>query len=162
MRRAERAISREEALAALAAAEYGILSMTGPAGEPYGVPLNFVLTEDGTAILFHSAIEGRKLVYLRARPYAHFSVVCAAQVVPEALTTAYTCVMVEGAVTEVTDPEEKKRCACLIASRYAPGRDASGYAGRSAPRYVVLRMSVDGVSGKRRPLPGMAERNKLA
>ena len=157
MRRAERSMSREEALAALQQAEYGVLSVTGADGEAYGVPLSFAISADGGALLFHCAVEGRKLSALRAHAQAHFTAVAAAQTVPEALTVAYTCVMVEGKVSEVSDPADKQRCAQHIAARYAPGLDTSAYAARAEHKYVILRMDIEELSGKHRPRPGAEE-----
>ena len=43
MRRSERQTSREQALSILKRADYAVLSRIDPDGEPYGVPLSFVL-----------------------------------------------------------------------------------------------------------------------
>ena len=45
MRRKDRQVSDEEAMAYLKAAEYGVLSTVGPDGEPYGVPLTYAVEE---------------------------------------------------------------------------------------------------------------------
>ena len=47
MRRKDRQVSDEEAMAYLKAAEYGVLSTVGPDGEPYGVPLTYAVEEAG-------------------------------------------------------------------------------------------------------------------
>ena len=53
MRRKDRQVSDEEAMAYLKAAEYGVLSTVGPDGEPYGVPLTYAVEEDGNLTAFH-------------------------------------------------------------------------------------------------------------
>ena len=50
MRRKDRQVSDEEAMAYLKAAEYGVLSTVGPDGEPYGVPLTYAVEEDGKGL----------------------------------------------------------------------------------------------------------------
>jgi hypothetical protein len=51
LRRQDRAITEEEALALLNKAEYGVLSTVPENGEPYGVPLNFCVIDH--CIYFH-------------------------------------------------------------------------------------------------------------
>jgi hypothetical protein len=51
LRRQDRAITEEEALALLNKAEYGVLSTVTENGEPYGVPLNFCVIDH--CIYFH-------------------------------------------------------------------------------------------------------------
>ena len=56
MRRADRAISREDALAVIDRCAYGTLSLIATDGTPYAVALNVV--RDGKKLFFHSAPEG--------------------------------------------------------------------------------------------------------
>ena len=63
--------SREEMEAILRAIPLGYLGMA-MGGEPYVVPLNYAYI-DGK-ILFHCALEGKKLDYLAANPRVCFSV----------------------------------------------------------------------------------------
>lgn len=51
LRRAERAMPRDEALAVLDAAEFAIVSTVDDDGMPYGVPLSFV--RRGDTLYFH-------------------------------------------------------------------------------------------------------------
>ena len=72
MRRKDRQVSDEEAMAYLKAAEYGVLSTVGPDGEPYGVPLTYAVEEDGKGLVFHCARDGYKLACFGANPRVQF------------------------------------------------------------------------------------------
>ena len=67
MRRADRAISREDALAVIDRCAYGTLSLIATDGTPYAVALNVV--RDGEKLFFHSAIAGLKVDSLRENPH---------------------------------------------------------------------------------------------
>ena len=64
MRRADRAISREDALAVIDRCAYGTLSLIATDGTPYAVALNVV--RDGKKLFFHSALSARKSAGLPA------------------------------------------------------------------------------------------------
>ena len=96
MRRKDRQVSDEEAMAYLKAAEYGVLSTVGPDGEPYGVPLTYAVEEDGKGLVFHCARDGYKLACFGANPRAHFVAVQETNVLPEEFSIEYKSVMVSG------------------------------------------------------------------
>ncbi|HIU16857.1 MAG TPA: pyridoxamine 5'-phosphate oxidase family protein [Candidatus Avidesulfovibrio excrementigallinarum] len=148
MRRTDRQISREEAMELLKRAEYGVLSTVGPDGEAYGVPLTFALDEESGTLLFHCATAGRKLDCLRAHPRAQFVVVADTKVLPDVFSIEYTSAMVEGTVEILDDPDVKKKSAVKIAAKYSD-KDASAYAASAVDKYLILRMTVAAVSGKR-------------
>ena len=89
MRRKDRQVSDEEAMAYLKAAEYGVLSTVGPDGEPYGVPLTYAVEEDGKGLVFHCARDGYKLACFAANPRAHFAAVQETNVLPEEFSIEY-------------------------------------------------------------------------
>lgn len=148
MRRKDRLISEKDALEILRTAVYGVLATVGPDGEPYGVPLTYALDEDGDSLLFHCALEGRKLDNLRSHPTAQFSAVAETRVLPEEFSIEYRCAMATGRVAEVTDREEKKRCALRLAAKYSD-RDADRYTERLIDRTCILRLYIEHLSGKR-------------
>ena len=96
MRRKDRQVSDEEAMAYLKAAEYGVLSTVGPDGGPYGVPLTYAVEEDGKGLVFHCARDGYKLACFAANPRAHFVAVQETNVLPEEFSIEYKSVMVSG------------------------------------------------------------------
>ena len=102
IRRKDRQVSDEEAMAYLKAAEYGVLSTVGPDGEPYGVPLTYAVEEDGKGLVFHCARDGYKLACFGANPRAHFVAVQETNVLPEEFSIEYKSVMVSGLLEERT------------------------------------------------------------
>lgn len=148
LRRKDRLLADHETLEILRTAEYGVLATVGPEGEPYGVPLTFALDEDEQHLLFHCAPEGRKLDNLRAHPKAHFSAVGGTRLLPEEFSIEYRSAMAAGPVAEVTDREEKKRCARRIAKKYSD-TDPEQYIERAIDRTCILRMTIEQRGGKR-------------
>lgn len=133
MRRANRSLSPQACLDRLRQGEWGVLCLTAPDGQPYGVPLNYALLEPGPAapdrikdgvpktkereepaespapvgysLIFHSARAGLKVDMLTAAPQACFTVVVLAEAVPSALSTRYESVLAFGPVRRL-DPGE--------------------------------------------------------
>ncbi|MDR3050995.1 MAG: pyridoxamine 5'-phosphate oxidase family protein [Oscillospiraceae bacterium] len=151
LRRAERAISTQEAWLVVETENHGVLSVTGDEGWPYGIPLNHVLL-DG-ALYFHCAKAGHKLDALAAEPRACFTVVrgpleAPADILPNTLGT-YESAVVFGHVSLVADADRVAALEALCA-RYAPARvgDAAYFA-KHMPGVAVLRMAVSHITGKR-------------
>ena len=147
MRRKDRQASGGEALEYLRTAEYGVLSVVGPEGEPYGVPLTYAL-EEGKSLVFHCAREGRKLVCFAANPRAHFVAVASTNVLPEEFSIEFTSVMAEGRLEEIEDRDEKIRCVQIVAAKYSD-TSAAGYASRAVDKIRVFRLNIEALSGKR-------------
>lgn len=122
MRRKDRQVPDEEAMAYLKAAEYGVLSTIGPDGEPYGVPLTYAVEADGKSLVFHCARDGYKLACFAATPRAHFVAVESTNVLPRDFSIEYKSVMVSGRLEEVEDRDEKIRCAQVVSDKQAPQR----------------------------------------
>ena len=101
MRRKDRAITEEEALALLNKAEYGVLSTVNENGEPYGVPLNFCVIDH--CIYFHCAVEGQKIDNIKQNESVSFCVVGNTEILPDKFGTKYESVIVSGEVEEVFD-----------------------------------------------------------
>ena len=89
VRRKELETTEEQAMAILKRSAYGTLSMVMPDGSPYGVPVNFYLSERENAIFFHCAKDGEKIRCIRHCPKVSVSAVAEYTVVPEDLTTLY-------------------------------------------------------------------------
>ncbi len=103
MRRKDRSISENEAQQILIKGEYGVLSLAK--GEvAYGIPLSYCYHE--RSIIFHSAIEGRKIVFLTENPRCSFCVVGETKTLPESFGTCYQSAIVEGTVFELFNKEK--------------------------------------------------------
>ena len=101
LRRKDRAITAEEAIALLNKAEYGVLSTVTENGKPYGVPLNYCIIDH--CIYFHCAFEGRKIDNIKQSKSVSFCVVGNTEILPDKFGTKYESVIVSGEVEEVFD-----------------------------------------------------------
>jgi nitroimidazol reductase NimA-like FMN-containing flavoprotein (pyridoxamine 5'-phosphate oxidase superfamily) len=101
LRRKDRAISEEEAIALLNKAEYGVLSTVTENGEPYGVPLNYCFIDH--CIYFHCAVEGQKIDNIKQNKSVSFCAVGNTEILPDKFATKYESVVVSGEVEEVFD-----------------------------------------------------------
>jgi nitroimidazol reductase NimA-like FMN-containing flavoprotein (pyridoxamine 5'-phosphate oxidase superfamily) len=101
LRRKDRAITGEEAVALLNKAEYGVLSTVAENGKPYGVPLNFCVINH--CIYFHCAVEGQKIDNIKQNKSVSFCAVGNTELLPDKFGTKYESVIVSGEVEEVFD-----------------------------------------------------------
>ena len=106
LRRKDRAITNEEAMAILRKAEYGVLSTVSPDGKPYGVPLNFCLV--GSCIYFHCAVEGRKIDNIKNNKNVSFCVIGDTEILPDKFGTKYESVIVAGEIEESFDKDKQE------------------------------------------------------
>jgi len=147
MRRKDRELSREAALAVFDAAPFATLSMTD-GGRPYAVPVS--PAREGMTVYFHCAPEGRKLGCLRANPAVCLSAVSEAAAAPDKFTMYYASAVAFGEAHEVTDEAEKLAALRLICERFTPGNmaDFERAAGAGAPRTAVWRVELSEITGK--------------
>lgn len=156
LRRADRAVSRDEALAALDDAPFAVVSTVCEDGTPYGVPLSFV--RRGESLYFHATNEGG----LKAECFRRDARVCATAVTDVRaffeggdFSTTYRSALAFGRMREVTDSVEFKRALVDLCMKYVPGH--KGDIGRAmkaeGPRTAVWALDIDELSGKSRPGP---------
>ena len=149
MRRGEKAVDAAEAEAMLRAQDYGVLSVAGDSGYPYGVPVNYVY-DDGK-IYFHStSAESHKIEAIRRNEKVSFTVVGQHEVLPEKLNTRYSSVVVFGRARVLVSREERKEAVRLLLARLAPHlvKDAEKlYKAREA-ELVIVEISAEHISGK--------------
>jgi len=148
VRRQDRLLSEEEAVALLRVGEFGVLSMVSEQSGGYGIPLSFAF--DGEVIYFHCAPEGEKLKALAANNRVSFCVIGKTRVIPNQFTTAYESVLVNGTVALDLSDSEKLHALELILDKYSPDDKAVGmkYAEKSFQRPCVIRLDIASVSGK--------------
>ena len=149
MRRKKQLLSESDSTAILERGSYGVLSVLGDDGYPYGVPLNYIY-EDGM-LYFHCAKEGHKIDAIRREPKASFCVVDSDQLVAEEYTTYFRSVIAFGRVEIVEDAAEKRDIIIRLAKRFHPTdseqhRDA--LIEREFPPLCILRMKIEHMSGK--------------
>lgn len=149
LRRKDRAISREEAIAILNKAEYGVLSTVSENGEPYGVPLNFCIID--RSIYFHCAVEGQKIDNITQNKSVSFCVVGDTKMLPDEFTTNYESVVVLGDIEEVLDMKKQIALEGLL-HKYSPEFFDNGieYIESLRERTRVFRISINKLTGKAR------------
>ncbi len=131
--------------------DWGVLSLMTSDGAPYGVPLNYAWDEKAEVLVFHGALEGRKLSWTAIEPEACFTVVARGEVLAGQLTSAYTSVMAFGTLVRVTDREQTTQALRLLAQRCQPaGTDIDAYLENAADKTAVFFLKIQLISGKRR------------
>jgi len=152
MRRHDRQMNDPQTEELLRRGNWGVLSMNGAGGHPYGVPMNYAYA--GAAIYLHCAREGKKLTLIRADGRVSFCVVGQAEPLPDAFSTRYSSAMVFGRICEVDDEEEKRKALAALVEKHGAGGEyiekGRRYADEALRETVVLRIDIEHVTGKAR------------
>lgn len=106
--------------------EYGVLSLID--GEsPYSVPLNFAYLEN--SIIFHGAMEGKKISLIKTNPNASFSVVKSYSFLPSYFsnttsacpaTQFFASIFVSGQISIVSDVKLKSKALNALMQKMQP------------------------------------------
>ncbi len=149
LRRKDRAIPQEEAIALLKEAEYGVLSTTSENGKPYGVPLNFCLIDH--CIFFHCAVEGRKIDNIKQNKSVSFCAVGNTEILPDKFGTKYESVIVSGEVEEVFDMNKQIALEGIL-HKYSPEHIDKGikYIESLREKTRVFKITINKLTGKAR------------
>ena len=153
MRRKDRETTREEALAVLDHASWGVLSIVDSNNEPYCIPLS--PAREGEWLYFHCAMEGHKINILRSRPKVCIAFVGSAEFPEDHFTVIYESAIIFGTALELNSNEEKIHGLRIISERFTPGNmhafdnEASNMLARTA----VWKIHIDEITGKRRKKP---------
>ena len=149
LRRKDRAITEEEAIALLNKAEYGVLSTVSESGNPYGVPLSFCLIDN--SIYFHCAVEGEKIDNMEQNNTVSFCAVGKTKVLPDQFGTKYESVIVSGKVEEVFD-ENKQIALEGLLIKYSTDFFDKGmkYIESSGEKTRVFKIGIKKLTGKAR------------
>jgi len=149
MRRKDRAITEEDAIALLTKAEYGVLSTVTESGKAYGVPLNFCVIED--CIYFHCAVEGQKIDNIKHNRYVSFCIVGDTTILPDKFGTKYESVIVSGEVAEVFDMDKQAALEELV-HKYSPEFIDKGieYIASLKEKTRVFKIAINALTGKAR------------
>ena len=148
MRRKEKAMSEAESMEVLEKAEYGVLSTISTDNTPYGTPMNFACA-DG-AVYFHCAPAGHRMENIAANSSVCLNVVDSVVLMPEQFNTQYRSVTVFGTISEVADPEEKKKGLMAIVDKLSPDYQAAGmkYIESAFDDATVLKLEIAKMTGK--------------
>ncbi|MDO4516073.1 MAG: pyridoxamine 5'-phosphate oxidase family protein [Bacillota bacterium] len=117
IRRKDRQLPQEEALDLLNQGVYGVLSVTGDEGWPYGVPMHYVFLEGN--LYLHCAKEGHMLESIARDDRVCFTVVPRHELVPDHITALYESVMVFGTAALVEEADERQKILEALVDRLA-------------------------------------------
>ena len=147
LRRADRALTREEALSILARAETATVSLVTPEG-PYGFPISPVCV-DGK-LYFHSAMSGRKVEALECDSRCWVNAYTDVTPATDKFTTYFESAMAWGDLERVTDVQEIHTALKALCEKFTPKNmsDFSHALERSLPVTAVYALRLDHVSGK--------------
>lgn len=149
MRRKDREMPYEKAEELLNKGEFGVLSTVGADGQPYAVPISYVVKNG--SIYFHCARTGQKLDNLFHEPRICFCIVGGTCPVYEKnFSTYYESVIVYGKASKVEDHAEKTDALMMLARKYLPDHmdKAPADIARSLDLTAVYRISIDRLTGK--------------
>lgn len=160
LRRADRALSRDEALAVLDDAPFATVATVDEDGMPYNVPLSFA--RRGDTLYFHAAREGG----LKTDCFRRDLRACATAVVDVQaffedgdFSTSYRSAIAFGRMREVDDPAEFKHALVALCMKLVPAhRHDIGHAMEmEGPNTAVWALDIDELTGKAHPLPASAD-----
>lgn len=152
VRRQDRLLEYENAIALLQSGEFGFLSLVETIENNYGgygIPVSYVW--DGKeSVYFHCAPDGHKIVCIKDNPNVSFCVVGRTGVIPEKFTTAYESILIRGVASVVSDTEECMNALRLFIKKYAHEHEEIGlkYAEKSFHRTAIIRIDIHSISGK--------------
>lgn len=150
LRREDRRLDDDAAMALLKRGEYGILSTSDKNNTPYGIPVNYVVMED--QIFFHCATEGHKLENITSNKGVSFCVVGKTELIPEKFSTRYESVVVSGAADVIDGEVLKKKVLQALVAKYAPDHIPAGdaYIDKLMDQTAVVRIQITHLAGKAR------------
>ena len=150
MRRKDRELSQELALAVTDNCAFSVMATVNPDGSPYCIPLS--PARDGEWLYFHCAHEGQKTKNIKHENRVCITCVGEIKVIPRDFGIEYESAVINGVAFEVTDREEKIRALALISRRYTPeDMDIFDEAiQRNIERTAVWKIRIDEISGKGR------------
>lgn len=153
MRRKDRQLPADAAWDILQKCPWGVLSTVDADGQPYGVPVNYVLLDD--AIYIHCAGEGHKLDNIRDNSRVSFTAVAMAETLPAEFSTAYESAIAFGTAHKV-DGDEKIRALTGFIEKFSPEHAQAGaaYVQRAAATTHMIRIDVKHITAKARKMPG--------
>ena len=119
-------------------------------GQPYGVPLNYVYTNE--AIYFHCALAGHKIDNIESNPKVSFCVVGDTEVLPAIFSTSYVSTVVFG-VASVVEGEERYDGLIALLEKYSPDylEEGKKYIEKLDTVTKVIKLDIQQISGKRTP-----------
>ncbi len=149
MRRQDRNVSQPETL--LAQCNWGVLSVMGENGYPYGVSVNYGYAQ-GKIYIHSTNASSHKLDAIRADPRVCFTVVGHHELLEAELSTRYSSVILFGTARILSSEDEKRIAAIQMMQSLAPAVTAKAISDCGNMRNIVMiEITPEHISGKERP-----------
>lgn len=149
MRRTDRQLPIEQVENLLKQSDYGVLSVIGDNGYPYGVPVNYAYV-DGKLYFHSTAHESHKLDAIRQNSRVCFTVVSTHDIVLDALSTNYESVIVFGKARILEGSFEKAEAMSKMMSVLGRGTKYATEYVCADSAYVMVEITPEHISGKAR------------
>lgn len=154
IRRKDRLISQEAGLELLKTCSFGVLSVSGDDGYPYGVPVNYAYKDN--CIYIHCFLDGHKIDAIKKSPKVCFTVVDNVEIIKEQISTNYISVVVFGKAKLLPPPENKERETAFTAiiDKYIPNEEVrtTEYIKGNAKNTNVIKIDVEHMTCKQRDI----------
>lgn len=151
MRRKVRELTFAESEQILINENYGILSVYGDDGYPYGVPLNYGYT-DGKLYIHSTSESSHKLDGIRNNDKVCFTVVDKSELAKEEFSTNYRSVIVFGRARLITEHSQMVEAMMKMMSRLAPDMEdkAMEHCRHSVNAMAMIEITPEHITGKAR------------
>ena len=148
MRFSKRQLPTEQAEEILKSQTYGVLSVAGDDGYPYGVPLNYGYI-DGKFYIHSTSADSQKLDGIRRNPKVCLTVVSKHDLIEAELTTNFVSVIVFGTARILTDAAQKADAMTKMMTGLAPAYvDAARTHCSGDDCYVMIEITPEHITGK--------------
>lgn len=153
MRHSECLLSQETAERILREENWGVLSLHGDNGFPYGVPINYVW-DNGTILMHATSENSHKLDAIKKDNKVCFTVVPEHTLDRENWTTIYKSVIVFGTAEIIDAPEEKFTAMQAFMNALAPNKlkEAMNSCNPRTAKLVMIRICPAVITGKQNAL----------
>jgi Predicted flavin-nucleotide-binding protein len=147
LRRIRQKLSNDDAFKLLKNNNYGILSLNGLDGYPYGVPVNYLLKDQ--TLYFHGASSGLKYELINKDSKSSFCVVDESFVDGETYSNYYKSVICYGKVSIVVDETKRENILKEFCYQFNKDKEKNQeYIGKFIKSTTVYEFKIDEISGK--------------
>lgn len=149
MRRKDRLLTEKDEKWILSKCDYGILSVVGDNGYPYGVPINYAYV-DGKLYFHSTSQESHKLDAIRQNNKVCFTVVAKHDIVLDELSTNYESIIVFGTARILDEPSDMAEAMAKMMSVLGRGTEYANSHNCGATNYVMVEIAPEHITGKAR------------
>lgn len=143
-------LSEKKSKRLLKSAVYGRLAVCCSDGQPYVIPVNYVLFEE--KIYIHTGFHGKKINCIRSNPKVCFEISSAGKLYSGSsardFSMRYWCVLVFGQAQEIQDIGRKFEIMGAFMEKYAAGLTFEALEIKDMQDVNVIEINIEKISGK--------------